>query len=78
MCARQDRRQAAAQRRGEGRSVQLFPNGVIFFILRGLLHLQNEGFAVGRSDHDVDTEGADLLRGGLRVAAADADGGVGI
>ena len=52
--------------------------GVAGFILRGLLHLQNEGFAVGRSDHHVDTEGADLLRSGLRVAAADTDGCIGI
>ena len=63
---------------GKAAGLDLFPMGVAGFILRGLLHLQNEGFAVGRSDHHVDTEGVDLLRGGLRVAAADADGGVGI
>ena len=51
---------------------------VAALILRGLLHLQNEGFAVGRSDHHVDTEGTDLIRGGLRVAAADTDGCIGI
>ena len=63
---------------GKAAGLDLFPMGVAGFILRGLLHLQNEGFAVGGSDHHVDTEGADLLRSGLRVAAADADGGVGI
>ena len=48
----------------------------ILFILRRLLHLQDEGFAVGGADHDVDAEGADLVRRGLRIAAADADGSV--
>ena len=64
---------------GKAAGLDLFPMGVAGSILRGLLHLQNEGFAVGGSDHHVDTEGAgNLLRSGLRVAAADADGGVGI
>ena len=63
---------------GKAARFDLFPMGVAGFILRGLLHLQNEGFAVGRSDHHVDTEGTDLIRGGLRVAAADTDGCIGI